>query len=375
MPRYKHVPIDTLHEDPKNARSHPERNKAAVRASLEEFGQVEALVVQAGTGKVIGGNCRLAVLREMGVEKVKVSEVDVNDKQATRLGLILNRSAETAEWDTDNLAELLKELDEDDLLEGLGWDDGELEAILADPDPGGSGGGDPGPPEVQPEAVSVLGEVYELGPHRLVCGDCTDFAVRDALLGGERTDVVLTDPPYGIDASAMTMGSGQSSRPQSERLSAVSAWDGRAPPVAWLLDEAALACVWGANYFSDLPVSDDWLVWHKKNDGLSFAEAELAWSNFGRRVRVLQHHWSHEVKEHITQKPLPVILWCLTFIPEAKVVFDPFAGSGTTLIACAETGRVARCIELDPRYCDVIRRRWTSWAIEHNADPGPGALE
>ena len=137
--KFKSVPISTLHEDPANARKHPERNRAAVRSSLAEFGQVEALVVQKGTGRVIGGNCRLGELRALGVEEVMVSEVDLGGVDATRLGLILNRSAETAEWDTDTLTELLKSLDDEDALEGLGWDDAEIEALLqAMPDVGPS---------------------------------------------------------------------------------------------------------------------------------------------------------------------------------------------------------------------------------------------
>mgnify|MGYP003144603562 CR=1 FL=1 len=192
----RRVPIDSLHEDPANARAHPERNREAVRASLREFGQVEALVVQQGTGLVIGGNCRLVELRALGVEDVLVSEVDLDDVKAKRLGLILNRSAETAEWDEENLTALLRDLEGDDLLEGLGWDEGELAKLLDDP---AAGGDDPGPPPVQPEAVSVLGEVYELGPHRLVCGDSTDPAVVAMLLAGSEPAVLLhADPPYGM---------------------------------------------------------------------------------------------------------------------------------------------------------------------------------
>jgi len=128
----KKVAIDSLHEDPANARTHPERNRSAVRASLKEFGQVEALVVERGTGRVIGGNCRLGELREMGVEDVLVSEVDVHGIDATRLGLVLNRSAETAAWDDGALTAILKALDDEDALAGLGWDDKEIDALLKD---------------------------------------------------------------------------------------------------------------------------------------------------------------------------------------------------------------------------------------------------
>jgi DNA modification methylase len=241
---------------------------------------------------------------------------------------------------------------------------------------GAINGDDPGAEEPPPDApvFSRAGEVYELGPHRLVCGDNRDAAILKLALD-VTPDVVVTDPPYGIDASKMTMGSGESSKRRTDRLSAVEAWDGSAPDVRWLLDIAPLVCVWGGNYLAaSLPVSDDWLVWHKKNDGLSFSEAELAWTNFGRRIRMLQHHWSGEKKMHITQKPLPVVAWSLSFVPDGAVVFDPFGGSGTTMIACAQSGRVARLIEIDPRYCDLIRRRWTKFAHSAGVDPGPGQV-
>lgn len=128
---FKMVPIADLHEDPANVRLHPDRNRSTVRASLQEFGQVEALVVEKGTGRVIGGNCRLGELRALGRTEVMVSEVDVHGADAVRLALVLNRSAETAEWDSDGLADIIRSL-EDPV--GLGWDEGELKALLAEPD-------------------------------------------------------------------------------------------------------------------------------------------------------------------------------------------------------------------------------------------------
>jgi len=195
MPVIRHAQIGDLKLDSRNARRHPDINRAAVRASLEEFGQVEPLVVQASTGRVIGGNCRLVELQGLGVSEALVAEVDITDQQADRLALILNRSAETAEWDEDNLLAVLRELEQEDALEGLG---------------------------------------------------------------------------------------------------------------------------------KPVPL----------------------------------------VVRHIRNSSKP-----------GWLVGDPFGGSGTTLIACAETGRQARLIELDPRYCDVIRRRWTRWAREHGVDAGPGALD
>lgn len=136
------VPVASLHEDPANVRRHPDRNREVVRASLREFGQVEALVVEKGTGRVIGGNCRLAVLRALGVEWVQVAEVDVHGVDATRLALVLNRSAEIAEWD-DGLADLLRSLDEEGAdLAGIGWSAEDMARLLDVPAPEPDGGAD-----------------------------------------------------------------------------------------------------------------------------------------------------------------------------------------------------------------------------------------
>ena len=125
----KKVPINTLHEDPANVRKHGDRNRSAVRASLQEFGQVEPLVVESGTGRVLGGNCRLAELRALGIPEVLVVEIDVHGVDATRLALALNQTAVLAEWDDEGLKALLRALVEDG-LSAPGFDDAEIAKLL-----------------------------------------------------------------------------------------------------------------------------------------------------------------------------------------------------------------------------------------------------
>lgn len=118
------VPITSLTEDPRNARKHPVDNLATIKASLLQFGQVEPLVVQKSTGRVIGGNGRLQVMRDLGWATVKIVRVDLDDRKAIALGVALNRSAETAEWNRSQLADLLQEINEtaDGLLASTGFD-------------------------------------------------------------------------------------------------------------------------------------------------------------------------------------------------------------------------------------------------------------
>ena len=123
------VDIETLHLDKNNARIHNQRNLEAIGGSIDEFGQVEPLVVQKSTGRVIGGNGRLEVLRKQGAQTVEIVEVDLDDKKSTALGLALNRTAELADWDTVTLQELTTGL-EDFNLEGIGFGSAELDSIL-----------------------------------------------------------------------------------------------------------------------------------------------------------------------------------------------------------------------------------------------------
>ena len=118
----RRVPLDSLHLDPANARAHGERNLEAIVASLQRFGQAEPLVVRASTGRVIGGNGRLVAMRQLGWTECDVVELDVDDLEATALGIALNRTAELAEWDSEALGKLLESLQSEDALAGVGFD-------------------------------------------------------------------------------------------------------------------------------------------------------------------------------------------------------------------------------------------------------------
>lgn len=173
-------------------------------------------------------------------------------------------------------------------------------------------------------------------------------------------DLLLTDPPYGIDAANMTMGKGQSSRPEKERFQK-SDWDKDKPKIYWFDSVAIFTCIWGGNYFTDqLPPTNDWLVWHKKNDGRSFSECEFAWTNFGKQSRHFSWGWLHgnENKVHPTQKPLALMQWCIGQAgDEIETILDPFMGSGTTLVAAKLEGRKAVGIELNEKYCEAAVKR------------------
>lgn len=209
------VPIESLLIDPRNARAHPDANRAAVRASLAEHGQVEAVVVQTSTRRIIGGNCRVEELVELGVDSVWVHEVDCDDTTADRLALRLNRTAELAGWHTDLLSEILAEQAANQVdLTDLGWGAPDLDDLPtwdgtagAFREPAGEGiiegvaadigeiEDEPAVPPVPREPVTKPGEIVTLGRHVLHCGDCVEVM---AGMEAESVDAIVTDPPYGL---------------------------------------------------------------------------------------------------------------------------------------------------------------------------------
>ena len=196
----RRVSIDSLHLDPANARTHPDENLDAIRASIQRFGQAEPLVVQRSTGRVIGGNGRLAVMKTLGWSECDVVELDVDDLTATSLGIALNRTAETAQWNEETLARLLQDLKAEDALDGVGFDTDDIDALLESIDGGVETGecDEDDVPEPPPVATTQPGDVWRLGRHRLLCGDSASPSDVDRLLAGQSIQLVNTDPPYNV---------------------------------------------------------------------------------------------------------------------------------------------------------------------------------
>jgi DNA modification methylase len=183
-----------------------------------------------------------------------------------------------------------------------------------------------------------------IGDCRLILGDCLEVLPS---LGP--VDAVVTDPPYGIG-----MDGGKIGKAVYEQKN----WDATAGDISQILGLNIPSIVWGGNYF-EVPPSDRWLVWDKKNDPTTFADCELAWTNIPGAVRVFRWLWSgpyqqkREDRFHPTQKPLALLEWCIGFLPNARTILDPFMGSGTTLVACAKLGRKGIGIEIDEGYFDI----------------------
>lgn len=181
-------------------------------------------------------------------------------------------------------------------------------------------------------------------------GDCREIV---PLLG--RFDLLLTDPPYGIAAVWKGgVGNGWGRARASAPLR--NKWDEEAPEIEWLIESAGVSMIWGGNHFV-LPPSRSWLVWNKPERGFTLSEAELAWTNRDNVVRVFDCRRSDHGREHPTQKPLALMMWCIELAGPVKTILDPFAGSGTTGRAAKDMGRKCTLIEREERYCEIAARR------------------
>lgn len=195
-----------------------------------------------------------------------------------------------------------------------------------------------------------------IGGQRLILGDCLEVMQE---LG--RFDAVVTDPPYGIDYG------------RAGGFSASHGWGAWRENVEWdtnrpseevfrlILGISKEQIIWGGNYFADLlPPTMRWLSWDKGQRDFSLADIELAWTSQQKAARVFDYARGKAVKDgkqHPTQKPVALMEWCLGFVPKAKTILDPFAGSGTTAVACERMGRQCTAIEIDPDYFEVMCRR------------------
>ena len=207
----------------------------------------------------------------------------------------------------------------------------------------------------------MLEVYYEDDLTTLYHGDC-----RQVLPWLPDADLLLTDPPYGI--GVCPKGTISSRRQGSRKYKPVT-WDA-APPPRWLIDQACekskWQIIWGGGHIGGLPRATCWLCWDKKNDGLDFSQMEIAWTNLPRAVRVFRWLWSgcrqeqKEVRFHPTQKPVPLMAWCFKFVPKAKTILDPFAGSGSTMVAAKLSGRKCIGIERDLDYCKIAADRLRS---------------
>jgi len=353
----------------KNPRKHSKEHIAEIKASIQEFGWTNPILIKGDI--VVAGHARLKAARELKLEQVPCVDVGrMSDTQALAYLHADNQLAMKSSWDYGLLRENLTELEADGFdLDLLGFSQDELDEIMkqAEVDLNLIEDGD-SVPDVKAEATTKRGDIWELGNHRLMCGDSVSIDDVEKLIALHKIDAVYTDPPYGVSIVGKDGKVGARGNYYEEIIgddsiqTAVDSYN-----LCASLD-IPVQIFWGGNYYaSHLPDSPAWIIWDKDNGDTSFADCELAWTNQKIASRIFKHQWNGYVKEsergekrcHPTQKPIALAEWCLEkYAPKKKNVLDLFGGSGSTLIACEKTNRNCFMMELSENYCDVIIERW-----------------
>jgi hypothetical protein len=350
------VPVSSLHPDPSNARKHGQRNLDAIKASLAAFGQRKPLVVQREGMIVRAGNGTLAAAQALGWDHIAAVVIDEDSSQAVQFAIADNRTAELAEWDDETLATLLDGMDEP-TRDMLAFDDKELAGLMRGLEPDEIVEDDaPAPPA---EPITQPGDLIILGQHRLLCGDSTKREDVKLVLGGAACDT-FTDPPYGIGYEYGDHD--DSSSEENEKL--VRAALGNAPG-SQVYTPGLMNLGREMAHHKACRI----LVWHKgfaqSGNGLGGAgtwEPVVCAGVKGGRLPNDYLGFSTDREpglreKHSCPKPVKLFAHLIEHLSGAGV-FDPFLGSGTTLIAAEQLGRRCCGIEISPAYCDVIVQRW-----------------
>lgn len=341
----------------------------AVASSIASFGFNVPCVIDSHNVLIIG-HTRLKAAKKLGLKTVPCICADsLTPAQVKAYRLADNKVSELASWDMSLLESELAQLDDLQFdmtpfgFEEISDDESSEESDVL--------------PEMESdsEPVSRLGDVWQLGRHRLMCGDATSYDDVMTLTQGESIDLCLTDPPYGISVvgTDKTVGNkdfGICKHGAYRPIISDDSTDTAQNAYLVVKEIADRLILWGGNYFLDfLPPSDSWLIWDKRCDsGIvnTYADGEMAWCSFHTPVRIYHQLWNgmiregeHDKRVHPTQKPIKMLSDILRDFTEAQSkVLDVFGGSGSTLIACEQTDRQCYIMELDPHYCDVIIKRW-----------------
>ena len=379
------VPINSLISPEWNPRQITDEELTKLETSLKEFGYIEPIIVNDVNNHIVGGNQRCKALKQLGYDEVDVVYVHIEDLAKEKAcNVALNKIS--GDWDNDKLRVVLEEIELSPFdINITGFDEIELTEFKVDET-------DNDYPEQSPEIIEdnyqdenievtvEEGDLYQLGNHRLMCGDSTKKDDILKLLNNNKIDMVYTDAPYGISiVNEKTHNVGSENLAKCKQYLKIKGDDTTDTAkkfynhcISLNIDNFIL---WGGNYFTDfLPFSPSWLIWDKRVDMKSnnFADGEMAWCNFKTPVRIYHQLWNgmiregeHEDKVHPTQKPIKMQCEILMdFTNENYNILDGFGGSGSTLIACEQLNRNCYMMEYEPYYCQVIINRWEEFTGE-----------
>lgn len=351
-----------------------------LKRSIEQFGYVEPVIWNKTTGRVVGGHQRLKVLIDMGVTEVECVVIELDENKEKALNIALNKIS--GEWDTDKLSLLISDLQCADFDISLtGFDISEIDALFKDGIKDGvkEDNFDVDAALKQP-TITKLGDVWQLGRHRLICGDSTKSETLSLLMGGTKANLVVTDPPYNVNYE------GGAGKIKNDNMANDAFYqfllDAFTNTESVMADDASIyvfhADTEGLNFRRAFADAGFYLsgtcIWKKQS--LVLGRSPYQWQHepvlFGWKKKG-KHQWYTGRKEstiwefdkpkkngeHPTMKPIPLLAYpILNSSMSNSVVLDPFGGSGSTMIACEQTDRICYMVELDEKFCDVIVKRY-----------------
>ncbi len=397
------LPIDTLLEFQGKLKKLTPKNKNKLRESILKFGFSAPIFVWENGGQclILDGHQRLKVLLDLRVEGydiplLPVAYIEAADEKEAKQKL-LHIASQYGDFDISGLEEFVEGFDlvaDDFATMRLGSGEFDLSGLVVESETVG----DDEVPELGEKAESKLGEIYELGPHRLMCGDSTKAEDVGRLMGGNKADIVFTDPPYGVaytggiqfkngkaETKNREMIDGDDSDIYPQVIATLKEW-ANGPCYIWFAGTEAESLYSEAKKNGDIHALIIWV----KNGGYGALNANykqkhepcLYWKPKGKTLNFVGNTTETTVWEfdkdginklHPTQKPVALSEKAIKN-HSGDIVLDLFGGSGSTIIGAAKNNKKARVMELDPKYCDVIRRRWTKWALENGQEIGSGGL-
>jgi len=374
LPVVESIDIESLIPYARNSRTHSDSQVAQIAASIKEFGFTNPVLID-GDGGIIAGHGRVMASRKLKLAEVPCIRLGhLTETQKRAYVIADNKLAMNSGWDNEMLKLEFAELtDEGFDLDLIGFSEDELAEILKDPEQLTEGLTDEDAvPEVPVDPVTKIGDIYILGNHRLMCGDSTSIDAVDKLMNGQKADMVFTDPPYGVDYK----GIHNDSRNGLEDLLRAAFGN----YLASSKSGASIYCFHSDRcadvfhkVFREFFHFSSMIIWAKNSLTLSQTDYQsqhepclYGWMDNGK------HSWHSDRKQtsvwrfdkervegHTTPKPVALVEKAVNNSSKGgDAILDLFAGSGSTLIACEKIGRYARVMELDPKYCDVIVKRW-----------------
>jgi DNA modification methylase len=384
------IDISVLIPYARNARTHSDEQIAQIAGSIKEFGFNNPVLIDKDNG-VIAGHGRLAAARKLGLKEVPCIRLEhLTETQRKAYILADNRIALNSGWEAELLSlELSELLDGGVNLESLGFDADEIDALLNKIEPTEGLTDEDATPEVPEEPVTKPGDVWILGKHRLMCGDSTSIEQAEKLMGGVKGDMVFTDPPYNVAYEGRgeknKLGPIKNDNMSDESFEqfcrdVFATYHSIMKPLACIYvchpDSQTAPKLAFEKTFGELFKKSSTVIWVKQSAG-------MGWQDYRAQHEPILYGWKEGSGKHFycgdrskttvwkigrdaqasyvhpTQKPVALPEEAINNSSKGEdVIIDLFGGSGSTLIACEKTGRVNRSMELDPKYCDVIVKRW-----------------